>query len=52
MDEATLKELLSVDKEVWKSELAGMKEFFAKFGDRLPEGIKHQLNLLEENLNK
>lgn len=52
LDEATLKELLSVDKEVWKSELAGMKEFFAKFGDRLPEGIKHQLNLLEENLNK
>ena len=32
--------------------IAGMKEFFAKFGDRLPEGIKHQLNLLEENLNK
>lgn len=52
LDEATLNELLSVDKEVWKSELAGMKEFFAKFGDRLPEGIKHQLNLLEENLNK
>ena len=52
LDEATLKELLSVDKEVWKGELADMKEFFAKFGDRLPEGIKHQLKLLEENLNK
>ncbi len=52
LSEAALNELLSVDKEVWKAELSGMKEFFAKFGDRLPEGIKHQLSILEEKLSK
>ncbi len=52
LSEAALNELLSVDKAVWKEELSGMKEFFAKFGDRLPEGIKHQLAILEENLSK
>ncbi len=52
LNEAALNELLSVDKAVWKEELSGMKEFFAKFGDRLPEGIKHQLAILEENLSK
>ncbi len=52
LSEEALNELLSVDKAVWKEELVGMKEFFAKFGDRLPEGIKHQLAVLEENLNK
>lgn len=50
IDEATLKELLSVDKEVWKEEAAGIKEFFKKFGDRLPKELDEQLKKLEENL--
>ncbi|MCI5892509.1 MAG: phosphoenolpyruvate carboxykinase (GTP) [Clostridiales bacterium] len=46
-----LNELLSVDKEVWKEDLANIKEYFAQFGDRLPAEIKHQLDILEKNLN-
>ncbi len=46
----TLKELLRVDPELWRQEVAGIKEFYAKFGDKLPEELKHQLAVLEENL--
>ena len=50
IDEATLENLLSVDKSVWKDEIANQKEFFAKFGDDLPEGIKEELAKLEARL--
>ncbi|MBE7010629.1 MAG: phosphoenolpyruvate carboxykinase (GTP) [Ruminococcaceae bacterium] len=51
LDEATLKQLLSVDKSVWKEEVESQKEFFAKFGDKLPAGIKEELAKLESRLN-
>ena len=47
----TLKELLNVDTDLWKQEVAGIKEFYAKFGDKLPAELVHQLNILENNLN-
>ena len=47
----TLKELLNVDTDLWKQEVAGIKEFYAKFGDKLPAELAHQLNVLEDNLN-
>ncbi len=50
IDKATLENLLSVDKEVWKEEIANQKEFFAKFGDDLPAEIKEELKKLEERL--
>jgi len=50
IDAATLDELLSVDKEVWKGEIGGIKEYFAQFGDKLPKGIADQLATLENNL--
>ncbi len=46
-----LNELLSVDKSVWKEDLENIKEYFAQFGDRLPAEIKHQLDILDKNLN-
>ncbi|MBR4949231.1 MAG: phosphoenolpyruvate carboxykinase (GTP) [Clostridia bacterium] len=52
ISEDVLKELLNVDKEVWKEDLAGQKEFFAQFGDKLPQGIKDEMAILEANLNK
>ena len=46
----TLRELLKVDPELWRQEVAGIKEFYAKFGDKLPTELTHQLSVLENNL--
>jgi len=46
-----LTDLLTVDKNVWLEDVAGQKEFFAKF-DRLPKEIADQLAALEARLNK
>ncbi|MBQ8830929.1 MAG: phosphoenolpyruvate carboxykinase (GTP) [Oscillospiraceae bacterium] len=46
----TLRDLLSVDKELWKTEVEGIKEFYAKFGDKLPTALREELSKLEENL--
>ncbi len=50
IDKDVLEQLLSVDKEVWKEDVEGQKEFFAKFGDDLPAGITEELSKLEERL--
>ena len=46
-----LQELLRVDVDLWKQEVAGIKEFYAKFGDKLPDELTRQLSILENNLN-
>ncbi len=46
----TLKDLLSVDKELWKEDVEGIKEFYAKFGDTLPKALLDELATLENNL--
>ncbi|MGN0474021.1 MAG: phosphoenolpyruvate carboxykinase domain-containing protein, partial [Acutalibacteraceae bacterium] len=46
----TLAGILDVDKELWKAEVPGIKEFYAKFGDKLPEKIKAELDTLEAKL--
>ncbi|MBC2870295.1 phosphoenolpyruvate carboxykinase (GTP) [Acetanaerobacterium sp. MSJ-12] len=52
IDLETLKGLLSVDVDLWKEEAKGIHEFYGKFGDHLPKELAHQLEILEENLNK
>lgn len=47
-----LKELLSVDKEIWLEDVADQKKYFAQFGDRLPKAITEELEKLEANLKK
>jgi phosphoenolpyruvate carboxykinase (GTP) len=44
--------LLSVDPEVWKQEAALMPEYFAQFGERLPQAIKDEHRALVERLDK
>lgn len=39
----TVKELLSVDQDLWREECDGISEFFAKFGDRLPKELTKEL---------
>ena len=48
----TVRDLLTVDKGLWKEEVKGIKEFYAKFGDRLPKELESQLSTLEANLDK
>lgn len=45
-------DLLSVDTNLWKEEAEGIHEFYAKFGDRLPQELNDELNKLEERLAK
>jgi phosphoenolpyruvate carboxykinase (GTP) len=45
-----VEELLHVDPEEWKPEIEPIREFFGKFGDKLPEELTRQLDALEERL--
>jgi len=51
ISEKDLEALFEIDKEKFTAELADTKEYFAKFGDRLPEGMKEELENLEKRLN-
>lgn len=51
VDEETLKGLLNVDTETWKKEAEGIREFYKKFGDRLPKELEAELSALESRLN-
>ena len=46
----TLKGLLDVDRDLWKSETEGITEFYAKFGNKLPAELRHQLDALKARL--
>ncbi len=48
----TLSELLTIDKELWKKEAEGIREFYGKFGDKLPRELLEELEKLEKNLGK
>ncbi|MEG2450280.1 MAG: phosphoenolpyruvate carboxykinase (GTP) [Clostridia bacterium] len=45
-----MKEMLSVDKELWRQDAAGIEEFYAKFGADLPKEMREQLDILEKNV--
>ncbi|MDY4430377.1 phosphoenolpyruvate carboxykinase (GTP) [Evtepia sp.] len=47
----TLADLLSVDKDLWKEEAAGVRGFYKQFGDKLPKELAQELDALEERLN-
>lgn len=51
VDKETLKGLLNVDTETWKKEAEGIKEFYKKFGDKLPKELNEELAALESRLN-
>ena len=46
----TMKGLLGIDRTQWKEELKGLREFFEKFGDRLPDEIWTEFHALEKRL--
>ncbi len=54
IDLDTIKGLLSVDKDLWKEDVKGIKEFYSKFDadDTLPEELKKELADFEARLDK
>jgi phosphoenolpyruvate carboxykinase (GTP) len=50
MSRDDMKELLRVDVEGWLAELPLIEEYYAQFGDRLPQGLRDQLNEMRERL--
>ena len=46
----TLKSILEVDNDLWKEEAEGIGEFYAQFGDKLPETLKNELDSLKASL--
>ncbi|MBR5190715.1 MAG: phosphoenolpyruvate carboxykinase (GTP) [Clostridia bacterium] len=46
----SLESILDVDKELWAAEAEGIAEFYGKFGDKLPETLKEELETLKANL--
>ena len=50
VSQETLAGLLTVDRDLWREETAGIREFYGKFGDKLPAELAHQLETLEANL--
>ena len=47
---ADLKELQRVDANAWTAELADIEKHFARFGDRLPQRLRKQLDDLRKRL--
>jgi len=48
--EEAMVELLEVDPGAWKQQLPQMHEHYARFGDRLPDELRSQLDALEQRL--
>ncbi len=45
-------ELLRVDVNAWLQEVESIKKHYSQFGDRLPQGLRDELNALEKRLQK
>ena len=52
IDADDLDALLSVDPAEWREEIAPIREFYAKFGERLPGELRAQLDALEARLSE
>ena len=46
----TLKDLLNVDKDLWREEVAGIEEFYKQVGDRVPKELYEELGELKGRL--
>ena len=52
ISEDVMKELLSVDKELWLEDCKGIREFYKQVGDRVPTELYDELAALEARLSK
>ena len=47
-----LENLLSIDKALWRDDVADIRAFYARFGGRLPQELEQALHELEAGLNE
>jgi phosphoenolpyruvate carboxykinase (GTP) len=52
LPDGSMDQLLAVDREAWRDETRNLKEFFAKFGTRLPPAIGAEADSLSARLRK
>ncbi len=50
IDTAALKKMLEIDRELWKTECEGIREYYGKFGDKVPHELWESLEKLEGDL--
>jgi len=50
VSEDDMAQLLAVEPDEWEAQLPQVREHFARFGERLPEALRAQLEALEERL--
>ena len=50
IDEKTVEGLLEIDRELWKKEAADIREYYGKFGGKVPEELLKSLEKLEGDL--
>jgi phosphoenolpyruvate carboxykinase (GTP) len=50
LSSAALETLTSVDTEGWLSEIPKIRDFYARFGDRMPDALLAELDALEKRL--
>ncbi|KRE91507.1 MULTISPECIES: phosphoenolpyruvate carboxykinase (GTP) [unclassified Arthrobacter] len=49
---AHVEDAVRVDREEWDAELASIEEWYAKFGDSLPDALRAELDSLKERMAK
>ncbi len=50
MTQAHVEDAVRVDREEWDTELASIEEWYAKFGDSLPEALRSELEALKARM--
>jgi phosphoenolpyruvate carboxykinase (GTP) len=50
LSDRDLAELLLVDRDAWLGEVPSIRQHFAQFGERLPQGLREELDALEARL--
>lgn len=50
IDEAKFEKIISYERQGWDSEIKEIREFFSKFGDRVPKELKEELKRLEKSV--
>lgn len=50
VDEETLEGLLGIDRELWSKEASDIREYYGKFGAKVPKELVSSLEKLENNL--